>query len=96
MIHHPWRTLAIAVFCAALTACAVAPNNGALVIEKQGSFFVGGRSVRSDTLSTLPASCKIRIVSTWRSGSMRGSRAMLKPRDASAQFTIHNSQYVAP
>ena len=26
-----------------------------LVIEKQGSFFVGGREVKSDTLSTLPA-----------------------------------------
>ena len=26
-----------------------------LVIEKQGSFFVGGRNVKSDTLSTLPA-----------------------------------------
>ncbi len=26
-----------------------------LIIEKQGSFFVGGRTVKSDTLSTLPA-----------------------------------------
>ena len=26
-----------------------------LSIEKQGSFFVGGRDVKSDTLSTLPA-----------------------------------------
>jgi pimeloyl-ACP methyl ester carboxylesterase len=28
---------------------------GPLIIEKQGSFFVGGRNLKSDTLSTLPA-----------------------------------------
>lgn len=31
------------------------PPSGPLTIEKQGSFFVGGREVRSDALSTLPA-----------------------------------------
>jgi pimeloyl-ACP methyl ester carboxylesterase len=38
-----------------LPACAQQPTaGGPLVLEKQGSFFVGGREVRSDTLSTLP------------------------------------------
>ena len=31
------------------------PSDGPLTLEAQGSFFVGGREVRSDTLSTLPA-----------------------------------------
>ncbi|HKA42978.1 MAG TPA: esterase [Burkholderiales bacterium] len=49
-----------AVTCAAIvllsSACAQQPvaTGGPLVIEKQGSFFVGGRDVHSDTLSTLP------------------------------------------
>ena len=30
------------------------PATSPLVIERQGSFFVGGRKLRSDTLSTLP------------------------------------------
>ena len=34
---------------------AARPAPGPLTIEQQGSFFVGGRDVRSDTLSTLPA-----------------------------------------
>ena len=34
---------------------AARPAPGPLTIEKQGSFFVGGRDVRSDALSTLPA-----------------------------------------
>jgi pimeloyl-ACP methyl ester carboxylesterase len=41
-----------------LGACATGPStdpNAPLVIAKQGSFFVGGRDVKSDTLSTLPA-----------------------------------------
>lgn len=39
-----------------LAACA-APGNvaGPLSIDRQGSFFIGGRAVKSDTLSTLPA-----------------------------------------
>ncbi|MFD2182808.1 esterase [Rhodoplanes azumiensis] len=42
---------------AAQTAAAPASTGltGPLVLEKQGSFFVGGRNVTSDTLSTLPA-----------------------------------------
>ena len=32
-----------------------APASGPLAIERQGSFFVGGHDVHSDTLSTLPA-----------------------------------------
>jgi pimeloyl-ACP methyl ester carboxylesterase len=41
-----------------LAACATPPAGspgGPLMIEKQGSFFVGGRNIKSDTLSTLPA-----------------------------------------
>ena len=34
---------------------AARPAPGPLIIQEQGSFFVGGRDVRSDTLSTLPA-----------------------------------------
>ena len=47
-----------------LSACTGMPSSapvgassvtGLLIIEKQGSFFVGGRNIKSDTLSTLPA-----------------------------------------
>jgi pimeloyl-ACP methyl ester carboxylesterase len=47
-----------------LSACAGMPVSapggaakltGPLIIERQGSFFVGGRNIKSDTLSTLPA-----------------------------------------
>jgi hypothetical protein len=31
------------------------PDPGPLSIARQGSFFIGGREVKSDTLSTLPA-----------------------------------------
>jgi hypothetical protein len=41
----------IAVTASAQTA---RPDPGPLTIAKQGSFFVGGREVKSDTLSTLP------------------------------------------
>jgi hypothetical protein len=37
------------------TASAQRPDPGPLTIAKQGSFFVGGRDVHSDTLSTVPA-----------------------------------------
>ncbi|MCK8783456.1 hypothetical protein M0638_03550 [Roseomonas sp. NAR14] len=40
---------------AAAGAAPAAAAPGPLVVERQGSFFVGGREVRSDTLSTLPA-----------------------------------------
>ena len=33
----------------------VRPDPGPLTLAKQGSFFVGGRDVHSDTLSTVPA-----------------------------------------
>jgi len=50
---------AVAAFCA-LTAAAAAqtpprPDPGPLTLASQGSFFIGGREVRSETLSTLPA-----------------------------------------
>ncbi len=45
--------IAWAVPAAAQQAARPAP--GPLIIQEQGSFFVGGRDVRSDTLSTLPA-----------------------------------------
>ena len=39
-----------------LTLLAAAPARAEpLSIEKQGSFFIGGHDVKSDTLSTLPA-----------------------------------------
>jgi pimeloyl-ACP methyl ester carboxylesterase len=39
----------------ALPALAQEASPGPLIIDKQGSFFVGGHDVHSDTLSTLPA-----------------------------------------
>lgn len=45
-----WIALAIL-----LTSCAAQQGGAPLMIEKQGSFFVGGRNLQSDTLSTLPA-----------------------------------------
>lgn len=38
-----------------LASCAAQQGVAPLMIEKQGSFFVGGRNLQSDTLSTLPA-----------------------------------------
>jgi pimeloyl-ACP methyl ester carboxylesterase len=42
-----------------LASCASTPSGqsltGPLVLEKQGSFFVGGKTIKSETLSTLPA-----------------------------------------
>jgi len=53
-----WRALVI-TFIAALTLAGCAARGsgvtGPLVLESQGSFFIGGRNVKSDTLSTLPA-----------------------------------------
>ena len=48
----------LAVAAALLTCRAAAQTadiRGPLTLERQGSFFVGGRNVQSDTLSTLPA-----------------------------------------
>ena len=53
----PTRNLFIrctAVVALALQGCASTSTTGPLSIEKQGSFFVGGRNVKSDTLATLP------------------------------------------
>ena len=47
--------MAVASALPAAAQDAARPAPGPLTIEKQGSFFVGGRDVRSDTLSTLPA-----------------------------------------
>ena len=47
------------LFCALLAlllaACAGDPLSGPLTLQGQGSFFIGGREVASETLSTLPA-----------------------------------------
>ncbi|HVJ55934.1 MAG TPA: hypothetical protein VM689_25960 [Aliidongia sp.] len=43
------------VLCALLRPAAAEEALGPMLIDKQGSFFVGGREVHSDTLSTLPA-----------------------------------------
>lgn len=55
-----WINLACVAMAATLASCAStqggnSTKGGPLVIEKQGSFFVGGRNIKSDTLSTLPA-----------------------------------------
>lgn len=53
------RSLVAVVLFAFASAAAVAQDrtdlSGPLSIARQGSFFVGGREVRSDTLSTVPA-----------------------------------------
>ena len=50
------RSVVFLLFIAivALQGCAQPSMTGPLTIEKQGSFFVGGRNVQSDTLSVLP------------------------------------------
>jgi pimeloyl-ACP methyl ester carboxylesterase len=52
MTMRPLLTLA---FVLLLALPAAAQPEGPLTIEKQGSFFIGGREVQSDALSTLPA-----------------------------------------
>ncbi len=63
-LHKLLQILFVGALASLLFACAGMPFrvpdsaeklSGPLVIEKQGSFFVGGRSIKSDTLSTLPA-----------------------------------------
>jgi pimeloyl-ACP methyl ester carboxylesterase len=56
------RHMRVLLLAAGLCAMAVSanaqtprPDPGPLTIARQGSFFVGGRDVKSDTLSTLPA-----------------------------------------
>ena len=47
--------MAVASAMPAAAQQAAHPAPGPLTVQEQGSFFVGGRDVRSDTLSTLPA-----------------------------------------
>lgn len=47
--------LAVTLFATPLFAQSPAAKPAPLVIAEQGSFFVGGRNVKSETLSTLPA-----------------------------------------
>src|SRR5580692_5552351 len=49
--------IAASVCLMAVSAAAQTPrlDPGPLTIARQGSFFIGGREVKSDTLSTLPA-----------------------------------------
>ncbi|MEH3086092.1 MAG: esterase [Xylophilus ampelinus] len=61
-MHRWWNLIVAAVLAAALAGCAAPPDRaadaagaGPLVLERQGSFFVGGRTVRSEDLSLLPA-----------------------------------------
>ena len=53
------RAVLLAASLCSIAATALAqtarPDPGPLTIARQGSFFVGGRDVKSDTLSTLPA-----------------------------------------
>jgi pimeloyl-ACP methyl ester carboxylesterase len=53
------RALLLAASLCSIASAAVAqaprPDPGPLTITRQGSFFVGGRDVKSETLSTLPA-----------------------------------------
>src|SRR5450432_4704152 len=53
------RALLLAASLCSIAGSAAAqtprPEPGPLTIARQGSFFVGGRDVKSDTLSTLPA-----------------------------------------
>ncbi|HEX4328939.1 MAG TPA: esterase, partial [Burkholderiales bacterium] len=64
-MQHPSLTRWSRGFCAALSAALILALAGCasqgdtatqpLVLESQGSFFIGGRDIKSDTLSTLPA-----------------------------------------
>ncbi len=47
--------LAMSTLLASAATAQQTPTTGPMSIEKQGSFFVGGRDVKSDTLSTVPA-----------------------------------------
>src|SRR5580698_782194 len=55
-IHMRAVLLAASLCSIAATASAqtARPDPGPLTIARQGSFFAGGRDVKSDTLSTLP------------------------------------------
>lgn len=56
MLASRARALLAALSLILLAGCAAQNSiNGPLVLESQGSFFIGGRNIKSDTLSTLPA-----------------------------------------
>ena len=59
MTNSRWVNMVFCGLAALLASCAAPPGGqaggGPLLLEKQGSFFVGGRNLKSDTLSTLPA-----------------------------------------
>jgi hypothetical protein len=55
-VFKAWKAALAAAMLALPAAAQQAPAPaGPLAIERQGSFFVGGREVQSDALSTLPA-----------------------------------------
>lgn len=54
-MRRPQAALAAAMLASAAAAQPAPAPSGPLVIERQGSFFIGGREVQSDALSTLPA-----------------------------------------
>jgi hypothetical protein len=74
------RALLFAAGLLSVAAPAVAqtprPDPGPLTIARQGSFFIGGRDVKSDTLSTLPAYAA--------SGTITVDRCMCTTRSRSA------------
>ena len=53
-VSSSFRCAVLALLALGVTACAHQPLTGPLVLASQGSFFVGGRTVQSDTLSVLP------------------------------------------
>jgi hypothetical protein len=59
MGHLRWGRIVSSMLAMCLASCATPPTelslDTPLLIARQGSFFVGGRSLESDTLSTLPA-----------------------------------------
>jgi pimeloyl-ACP methyl ester carboxylesterase len=52
VLHAAWIAMALTFPAAAQKAAS--PGLGPLIIEEQGSFFVGGHDIHSETLSTLP------------------------------------------
>ena len=59
MNNFQWMRIISCLLAALVASCATQSVQqsleGPLVLDKQGSFFVGGHSLASDTLSTLPA-----------------------------------------
>ena len=53
-IQSIYRALILCALAVGVQGCASVSTTGPLSIAQQGSFFVGGRNVKSDTLATLP------------------------------------------